>query len=53
MEDVMRDNPRPVDTTPHEHFHEHAGVRHVHTHVHPEDHAHSSRRDLGAHERWL
>lgn len=46
LEDDMRDNPRPVDDTPHVHFHEHDGMaRHAHEHIHWEgrsEHAHSS-----------
>lgn len=49
LADDMRDDPRPVDTTPHAHFHEHGFGRHSHVHVHPDEHAHSTRGDLGAH----
>ena len=45
MADDLRYHPRPVDPTPHVHFHAHP-TRHAHEHVHPSDHAHSKRIDI-------
>lgn len=45
LADVARDHPRPIDPTPHVHFHAHP-TRHSHEHVHPSDHAHSARTDI-------
>lgn len=47
LADDLRD--APVDKTPHVHFHAHGLGLHSHEHVHPEEHAHSSRTDLGRH----
>jgi hypothetical protein len=50
LEDDRRENPVPVDDTPHPHFHSHGGKQHTHVHQHPEDHAHSTRLDLPGHD---
>lgn len=39
LADTLR---RPVDPTPHVHFHDHGGQRHAHRHRHPDRHPHSA-----------